>query len=83
VAGGIEHHHNAFFLWLVLSDPCAQRHRLVDHLEEALASIGPIAQVVNRDVQVHAHLLVAGDGRPHRWDERLLALELELLLAGR
>lgn len=27
--------------------------------------------------------MLAGDGGPHRWDERLLALELELLLAGR
>lgn len=50
MAGGIEHHHNAFFLWLVLSDPCAQRDRVVDHLEEALASIGSIAQVLNGDV---------------------------------
>ena len=80
--GRIEHDDNAVLLWLVVCDLRASRHRVIDHLEEAGASIGSITQVVHGDVQVHAHLLLARDSRPYGRYERLLALELKFLVPG-
>jgi hypothetical protein len=82
MSGRIEHDDNAVLLWLVVGDPRASRHGVVEHLEEAGASIGSIPQVVHGDVQVHAHLLLAGDRGPYGRHERVLALELKLLVPG-
>src|SRR4051794_16138721 len=82
MSGRIEHDDDAVLLGLVVCDLGASRHGVVDQLEEAGAPIGPIAQVVDGDVQVHAHLLLAGDSWPYGRYEGLLALELQLLLSG-
>lgn len=83
MSGRIEHDDDAVLLRLVVRDVRASRHGVVEQLEEAGASIRSIPQVVHGDVQVHAHLLLAGDSRPYGWYERLLALELKLLVTGR
>jgi hypothetical protein len=79
----IEHDNDAALLRLMFRNTRAKRDCEVDQFEEAWASIFSGAQVVDGDVQVHTHLLLAGDGRPHRWHKRLLPLKLELLIAGR
>ena len=78
MSGRIEHDDDAVLLRLVVCDLCASRYGVVEQLEEAGASIRSIPQVVHGDVQVHAHLLLAGDGRPYGRYERLLPLELKL-----
>ena len=82
MSGRIEHDDDAVLLRLVVCDLRASRDGVVEQLEEAGASIRSIPQVVHGDVQVHAHLLLAGDGRPHGRYERLLTLALELLVLG-
>ena len=82
MSGRIKHDDDAVLLGLVVCDLGASRHRVVDQLEEAGAPIGAVAQVVDGDVQMHAHLLLAGDSRPYGRYEGLLALELQLLLSG-
>ncbi|HUQ63904.1 MAG TPA: hypothetical protein VM121_09125 [Acidimicrobiales bacterium] len=82
MSGRIEHDDDAVLLRLVVCDLCASRYGVVEKLGEAGASIRSIPQVVHGDVQVHAHLLLAGDSRPHGRYERLLALELKLLVSG-
>lgn len=82
MSGRVEHDDDAVLLRLVVCDLCASRYGVVEQLEEAGASIRSIPQVVHGDVQVHAHLLLAGDSRPYGRYERLLALELKLLVPG-
>ena len=82
MSGRVEHDDDAVLLRLVVCDLRASRHGVIEQLEEAGASIGSITQVVHGDVQMHAHLLLAGDSRPYRRYERLLSLELELLVPG-
>ncbi len=82
MSGRIEHDDDAVLLRLVVRDLCASRDGVVEQLGEANASIRSIPQVVHGDVQVHAHLLLAGDSRPFGRYERLLALELKLLVPG-
>jgi hypothetical protein len=82
MSGRIEHDDDAVLLRLVVCDVRASRYGVVEQLEEAGASIRSITQVVHGDVQVHAHLLLAGDSRPYGRYERLLALELKLLVPG-
>ena len=82
MSGRIEHDDDAVLLRLVVCDLCASRYGVVDQLEEAGASIRSMPQVVHGDVQVHAHLLLAGDRRPYGRYEWLLALELKLLVPG-
>ena len=83
MSGRIKHDDDAVLLRLVVCDLCASSYGVVEQLEEAGASIRSMPQVVYGDVQVHAHLLLAGDSRPYRRYERLLALELKLLVPGR
>ncbi|HVL54351.1 MAG TPA: hypothetical protein VM344_08845 [Vitreimonas sp.] len=82
MSGWIEHDDDAVLLWLVVCHLRASLHGVVNQLEEAGASIGSITQVVHGDVQVHAHLLLAGDSRPYGRYERILTLELQLLSPG-
>jgi len=82
MSGRIEHDDDAVLLRLLVCDLRASRYGVVDQLEEAGASIRSITQVVYGNVQVHAHLLLAGDSRPYWGYERLLALELQLLVPG-
>ena len=82
MSGRIEHDDDAVLLRLVVCDLCSSRDGVLEQLEEAGASIRSIPQVVHGDVQVHAHLLLAGDRRPYGRYERLLALELKLLVPG-
>ncbi len=82
MSGRIEHDDDAVLLRLVVCDLRASRYGVVEQLEEAGASIRSITQVVHGDVQVHAHLLLAGDSRPNGRYERLLALKLKLLVPG-
>lgn len=82
MSGRIEHDDDAVHLRLVVCDLRASRYGVIEELEEAGTSIRSIPQVVHGDVQVHAHLVLAGGRRPYGRYERLLALELELLVPG-
>lgn len=82
--GGIEHDQYPVGLGLVVGLACTERLGAVDDRRELLPTLLHLAhrrQAVDADVQVHAHLLLAGHGRPDGGREGFFSLELELLFA--
>ncbi len=82
MAGRIEHDEYPLGLGLMFGHASTQRRGAFGHLEELPAALLHLAhgrQAVDTYVQVHPHLLLAGDCWPDWGHEGFLSLELELL----
>ena len=85
MSGRVEHDQYPLGLGLMFGHACTQRLGALDDIEELLAASLHRAhrrQAVDTDVQVHPHLLLAGDRWPDGGHEGFLSLELELLFPG-
>jgi len=85
MAGRIEHDEYPLGPGLMFGHASTQRLGAFGHLKELLAPLIHVAhgrQAVDTDVEVHPHLLLAGDCWPDGRHEGLLSLELELAFAG-
>jgi len=77
MAGRIEHDEYTLGLGLMFGHACAQRLGAFGHLEELLVALLHVAhgrQALDTYVEVHPHLLLAGDRWPDREDEVFLSL---------
>ncbi len=86
MAGRIEHDEYTLGLGLMFGHASTERLGPFGYLKELLAAVLHVAhgrQAVDADVEMHPHLLLAGDCWPDGGHEGLLSLELELVFAGR